>query len=64
MSLDLNRYNDKVKNWMATAVQQMKQEGLLEAETLGQVVTWYQYHQATAPRAPGSARSSETVIGS
>ncbi len=42
------------RNW-GEVFQQMKQEGLLEAETLGQVVTWYQYHQATAPRAPGPA---------
>jgi hypothetical protein len=37
------------RNW-GEVFQQMKREGLLEAETLGQVVTWYQYHQATAPR--------------
>jgi hypothetical protein len=35
------------RNW-GDVFQQMKHEGFIEAETLGQVVTWYQYHQATA----------------
>jgi hypothetical protein len=33
-------------NW-GEVFQQMKRDGLVEAETLGQVVTWYQYNQAT-----------------
>jgi hypothetical protein len=36
-------------NW-GEVFQQMKQDGLVEAETLGQVVTWYQYHQVTPLR--------------
>lgn len=34
------------RNW-GDVFQEMKQDGLLEAETLGQVVTWYQYHNVT-----------------
>ncbi len=50
------------RNW-GEVFQQMKQEGLLEAETLGQVVTWYQYHQATAPRvAPGAAALTGVTV--
>ncbi len=50
------------RNW-GDVFQQMKQEGLLEAETLGQVVTWYQYHQATAPRvAPTSATLTGVTV--
>lgn len=33
-------------NW-GEVFQHMKQDGLVEAETLGQVVTWYQYNQVT-----------------
>lgn len=36
-------------NW-GEVFQQMKQDGLVEAQTLGQVVTWYQYHQVTPLR--------------
>lgn len=44
-------------NW-GGVFQQMKQDGLVEAETLGQVVTWYQYHQVTSLRpAPDTAAS-------
>jgi len=38
------------RNW-GDVFQQMKQEGVMEAETLGQVVTWYQYHNVTPVRA-------------
>jgi hypothetical protein len=38
------------RNW-GDVFQQMKKEGVLEAETLGQVVTWYQYHNVTPVRA-------------
>lgn len=31
------------RNW-GEVFQQLKGDGLVEAETLGQVVTWYQYH--------------------
>ena len=34
------------RNW-GDVFQEMKKDGLLEAETLGQVVTWYQYHNVT-----------------
>ncbi len=34
------------RNW-GDVFQEMKRNGLLEAETLGQVVTWYQYHNVT-----------------
>lgn len=34
------------RNW-GEVFQEMKRDGLLEAETLGQVVTWYQYHNVT-----------------
>lgn len=45
------------RNW-GEVFRQMKQEGLMEAETLGQVVTWYQYHQVTRVQAtPDSAAS-------
>ena len=36
-------------NW-GEVFQQMKRDDLVEAETLGQVVTWYQYHQVTPLR--------------
>jgi hypothetical protein len=41
-------------NW-GEVFQQMKRDGLIEAETLGQVVTWYQYHQATTQAPPAGA---------
>jgi hypothetical protein len=43
------------RNW-GDVFQQMKQDGLIEAETLGQVVTWYQYHNVTPIRAARSHR--------
>jgi hypothetical protein len=48
------------RNW-GDVFQEMKQNGLLEAETLGQVVTWYQYHSVTPTQAPQQPISS--VVG-
>lgn len=45
------------QNW-GDVFRQMKQEGLLEAETLGQVVTWYQYHQVTPVQAKRDSAAS------
>lgn len=48
------------QNW-GEVFRQMKQDGLVEAETLGQVVTWYQYHQVT--RAQTTRDSAASVAG-
>lgn len=45
------------RNW-GEVFQEMKQDGLLEAETLGQVVTWYQYHNVTPAQATQQPISS------
>jgi len=45
------------RNW-GDVFQEMKQDGLLEAETLGQVVTWYQYHNVTPVQATQEPISS------
>lgn len=51
------------RNW-GQIFQQMKQEGLVEAETLGQVVTWYQYHQVTPAGGPQDPVPSLAVMQS
>lgn len=45
------------RNW-GDVFQEMKQDGLVEAETLGQVVTWYQYHNVTPVQATQEPISS------
>ena len=47
-------------NW-GEVFQTMKRDGLIEAETLGQVVTWYQYHQVTPVRA--SQDTAASLVG-
>ena len=48
------------RNW-GDVFQQLKDDGLVEAETLGQVVTWYQYHNMAPIRSAQDPGASVAV---
>ena len=48
------------RNW-GEIFAQLKRDGLVEAETLGQVVTWYQYHNVVPTRAEQEPRAAVAV---
>ena len=49
------------QNW-GDVFQKMKTEDLLQAETLGQVVTWYQYNYVKPEPSPYELRSSVATV--
>ena len=48
------------RNW-GEVFAQLKRDGLVEAETLGQVVTWYQYHNVAPIRSEQEPKAAVAV---
>lgn len=48
------------RNW-GEVFARLKRDGLVEAETLGQVVTWYQYHNVAPTRAEQEPKAAVAV---